>query len=302
MAPASDAPGFRATLAPILLLGFVITSWGGNYVVMKHAVATNGPWTFNALRYGLAVLFLGAWLAARAGWRGLLPVPGERAAMAGVGLLQAAIMTGCTTWALTHIDASRTVLIAYSMPIWALLFAFLMSREAVTPRMAASVALGFSGLAVLFAPWGMDWTGPGARAGSAATLVGAMAWALGAVLYRRRRWTSSFGSQIFLQMLTAAGFAGLCVLLFEGQPLRLDPEFGLIVLYNALVPTILAFLAWAKILTRMPAATAGQFVLLSPIFGILLGHLVLAEPLTPTLVLSALMILGGALLAYLSQA
>lgn len=286
----------------ILLLAFVIAAWGGNYVVMKVAVAVNGPWTFNMLRYGLAVLFLGGGLCVQAGWRRMLPVRGERAAMAFVGFLQASVMTGCTTWALTVIDASRTVLIAYSMPIWSLLFAFLVSREAVTPRLAASVALGFGGLAVLCAPWAMDWSSETAMMGSIAALVGAMAWALGSVLYRRRTWKSSFGSQVFLQMLTAAIVALLCVFLFEQQPLRFNLQYGLIVVYNALVPTILAFWFWAKILTSIPAATAGQFVLLSPVFGIVLGHLVLGEPLTVALILSAVMILCGALLAYIQPA
>ena len=81
----------------------------------------------------------------------------------------------------------------------------------------------------------------------------------------------------------------------------LDTHYVLIVLYNALVPTILAFWFWAKILTLIPAATAGQFVLLSPIVGIVLGSLVLGEAITATLVVSAAMILGGALLAYIRR-
>jgi drug/metabolite transporter (DMT)-like permease len=63
----------------------------------------------------------------------------------------------------------------------------------------------------------------------------------------------------------------------------------------------LAFWFWAKILTLIPAATAGQFVLLSPIFGILLGWLVLGEAVTPMLIVSATLILGGALLAYMKR-
>lgn len=298
-APGGEASGLRASLGLVLLLGFVIAIWGGNYVVTKLAVSMNGPWAFNALRYGLAAFLLGAWLVVRAGWRGLLPPPEERAALALIGFLQASVVTSSTIWALTLIDASRAVLICYSMPIWALLLAFLISRDTVTPRMGASVALGFGGLAILCAPWAMDWTSRDALAGSGSALVSAVAWALAAVLYRRRPWVSSFESQVFLQVLIGAGAALVLAALFEREPLRLDVGYGLIILYNALAPTILAFWCWARILARMPAATAGQFVLLSPVFGILLAHLVLAEPLTATLFVSALMILGGALMAYL---
>jgi drug/metabolite transporter (DMT)-like permease len=93
----------------------------------------------------------------------------------------------------------------------------------------------------------------------------------------------------------------LCAAAFEQRALVFDARYGAIILYNALVPTILAFWSWAKILTLIPAATAGQFVLLSPILGILLGSLVLGEAVTPMLIASAALILGGALLAYMKR-
>jgi drug/metabolite transporter (DMT)-like permease len=285
----------------ILLLALVIGAWGSNYVVMKLGVANNGPWIFNVFRFGLAAAFLAILLGFQRGWRELLPVRGERAPMVLAGVLQMWLTTSSTIWALTLIDASRTILIAYSMPIWALLFAFIISRETVTPRLAASMTLGFGGLAVLCAPWEMDWTSHAALAGSAAALVGAIAWALGSVLYRRRAWISSFESQVFLQVLTAAGIAIVCAALFERQPFTFDLSYGMIVVYNALIPTSLAFWLWARILARMPAAIAGQFVLLTPVFGIALGHIVLSEPLTAPLMLSAVMILGGALMTMVER-
>jgi drug/metabolite transporter (DMT)-like permease len=202
---------------------------------------------------------------------------------------------------LTHIDANRTILITYSMPIWALFFGLVLSRDLVNLQSVISVALGFGGLALFCAPWSMDWTSSGALAGSGAALLGSVGWALGAVLYRRFALTSSLGQQIFLQVLTAAVTALLCAAAFEQRPLLFDARYGVIILYNALVPTILAFWFWAKILTLIPAATAGQFVLLSPIFGILLGWLVLGEAVTPMLIVSATLILGGALLAYMKR-
>ncbi len=100
-------------------------------------------------------------------------------------------------------------------------------------------------------------------------------------------------------MLTAACASCLCFALFESQPLELSLPYAAIVLYNALIPTILAFWFWAKILTRIPAAVAGQFVLLSPVAGILASAAFLAEPVTLPLLVSTAMILGGALIAYM---
>jgi drug/metabolite transporter (DMT)-like permease len=291
----------RQNIVLALLLLFVIGAWGGNYVITKIAVRTNGPWAFNAFRYTTAATLLAAWLCYQQGWRSLIPARGESGRIVLTGLLQIFVTTSSTNWALTHIDANRTILIAYSMPIWALFFGFFLSRDLVNLKSVISVALGFGGLALFCAPWSMDWTSYDALAGSGAALLGAAGWALGAVLYRRFMWTSSLGQQIFLQVLAAAVAALLCASAFEQRPLVLDMQYGLIVLYNALVPTILAFWFWAKILTLIPASTAGQFVLLSPIVGILLGSLVLGEAITPMLIVSAALILGGALLAYIKQ-
>jgi len=50
----------RENLVLALLLLFVIGAWGGNYVITKIAVRTNGPWAFNAFRYTTAASLLAA--------------------------------------------------------------------------------------------------------------------------------------------------------------------------------------------------------------------------------------------------
>jgi drug/metabolite transporter (DMT)-like permease len=294
-------PTIRDNILLALLLVFVIGAWGANYVITKIAVSINGPWAFNAFRYATAAALLAAWLCSQKGWRALLPVRGEFGRTILIGLLQISVTTSSTNWALTRIDANRTILLAYSMPIWALFFGLVLSRDLVNLRSVIGVALGFGGLALFCAPWSMDWTSIDALTGSGAALLGSVAWALGAVLYRRFTWTSSLGQQIFLQLLTAAVTAILCAAAFEQRAVVFDGHYVAIILYNALVPTILAFWFWAKILTLIPATTAGQFMLLSPIVGIVLGSLVLGEAMTPVLIASAALILGGALLASMKR-
>ena len=205
-------------------LGWCRGAWGGNFVVTKVAVTTNGPWIFNALRYATAAALLAAWLCYQKGWRFLLPARGEFGRIVLIGLLQTSLTTSSTNWALTHIDANGTILIAYSMPIWALFFGLVLWRDLVNLQSVISVALGFGGLALFCAPWSMDWTSYDALAGSGAALLGSVGWALGAVLYRRFAWTSSLGQQIFLQVLTAAVTAFLCAAAFEQRALHRDAE------------------------------------------------------------------------------
>jgi drug/metabolite transporter (DMT)-like permease len=281
-----------------LLFTVLITAWGGNYTWIKIALRDSGPWTFNALRYALAVFILGVALAASRGWRELLPVAGERVGLALIGLLQIAMITGLSTLALERIEASRTVLIVYSMPIWAILLSVLVLGQHVKLASTVGVLLSFLGLCLLLSPWAMDWSRPAVVLGSFLALCGTMAWALGALLYRQRRWQSDFWSQVFWQILIAAIVTLLGALVFETVILHFTTSYGVILIYNAIVPTVLAYWCWSRVLGRMSVPRASQVLMLSPGFGVLLSAAVLDEPLTISLLTSSILIISGAVLSY----
>lgn len=296
--PEAEKDASQPQVAPIVFLVFVIFAWGGNYTWVKLALQDGGAWTFNALRYSCAVLFLAVVLLGNGGYRKVLPEPGERLQMSVIGILQIALMTGGTTLALELIEANRTVLIAYSMPVWAMVLSFLILGERVDRRMLAGLALGLAGLGLLCAPWAMDWANREAVIGSTIALGATLAWALGSVLYRARKWRSGFWQQVFGQLAAGACVVVAAGLLFERQGTTPTPTYVTIVIYNAIVPSILGFWCWARALDRIPVATASQVLLLSPVFGVVLSAVVLGEVITGTLVASATLIVTGALLSY----
>lgn len=282
----------------VLLFTVLITAWGGNYTWIKLALRDSGPWTFNALRYALAVLILGAVLAASRGWRELLPLPSERPRLALIGLLQIAMITGLSTLALEIIEAGRTVLIVYSMPLWAILLSAGFLGERMRLASTIGVLLSFLGLCLLLSPWALDWSRPAVVLGSFLALCGTIAWALGALLYRQQRWQSDFWSQVFWQILIAAIATVMGALIFERTILNFTTSYGVILIYNAIVPTVLGYWCWSRLLGRMSVPRASQVLMLSPGFGVLLSAAVLDEPLTITLLTSSILIISGAVLSY----
>ena len=287
-----------SSLGTVLLFTVLVTAWGGNYTWIKIALRDSGPWAFNAFRYALAVLILGAALAASRGWRELIPVPGERIRLALIGLLQIAMITGLSTLALEKIEAGRTVLIVYSMPIWAILFSVGFFGERVRLASAVGVLLSFFGLCLLLSPWALDWNRLAVVLGSLLALCGTMAWALGALLYQQRRWQSDFWSQVFWQILTAAVVMAIGALIFERTSFHFTTSYGVVLIYNALVPTVLGYWCWSRLLGRISVSRGSQVLMLSPVFGVLLSSAVLDEPLTITLLTSSILIIGGAVLSY----
>lgn len=284
----------RAALGYLLAL---VVLWGGNYTWVKIAIGSVGPLYFNLFRYGGAVLILVAVALAAGRVRTLVPEPGERAGLALVGLLQAGLMTSMTAAAIQFLTASQVVLIAYSVPVWALVWGALLAGEAVRRLAVVGAGLGLAGLALMTQPGEGGWQ-PGTLTGLALGLIGVNGWAVGAVLYRRRSWKTGFWRQIFWQMLATALAMAVLAPLFD-EAARIDPTPSMIAvsLYNAAGPILLGFFCWAQALSRVPAATAGQVLVLAPVFGVLQSHLVLDEPLGPNILGATLLVTAGAWLA-----
>lgn len=294
------APGVATRLptnwAAVGFLLVLVFAWGGNYTWVKMALDDIGPWSFNAMRYLGAALLLGTIFVVSGRGRILLPIPGERLALAFIGLLQVALMTGFTTLALVFTEASRVVLIAYSVPVWALLWSLVLLGEKLTRIAALGAALGIGGLALLAPPDALSWDAA-TLSGIILALLGTQAWAIGAVLYRQRRWRTPFWSQIFWQVGVAAVAMVPAALFVEGFGAWRDTTtLRVIVLYNVVVPTALGFWCWAQALSRVPAATASQVLVLSPIFGMVQSHFVLGEALNESIWAAAAAVSLGALL------
>ena len=153
------------------------------------------------------------------------------------------------------------------------------------------------GLVLLTSPFAMPWNADSIP-GLVFALVAVNGWALGAVLYRRRRWQSTYWQQTFWQLaVTAAVMIPFMIVLEDGGQVRLSASMLAITGWNSVVPTVIGYWCWAQALARLPAAAASQVLLLSPLFGMVLGSLVLDEPLGTWTWLAATCVILGAWLA-----
>lgn len=282
------------------MLAALVVIWGGNYTWVKLALRDISPWTFNAIRYAAAATLVAAFLAAiRSG--PILPLRGERCALAMTGLLQAAVTTVASSMALQWIEASRVVLIIYSMPIWTLPLSAVLLGERATLRSVVGAVLGVAGIVLLTNPFALSWTIETVP-GIALSLTGVLGWALGAVLYRRRAWLSTFWQQTFWQLaISAIVIAPLAIALEHAKPISLSNSLIAILIYNIVGPTALGFWLWARVLSRLPATMASQLLLLSPVFGMWQSQVVLGEPRGPWIIAAAAAIVCGAWLAIPSR-
>jgi len=261
----------------ILLLAALALLWGTNWPAMKLALNEIGPWTFRSVCLvggGIGLLTI-----ARAGGHPLRVAPQER------GPLFVAALFNITGWhifsayGLSLIQAGRAVIIAYTMPLWAVILGRLLLREPLTPGRILALLLGLAGLAVLIGPEvAALWRTP---VGALLMLAAALSWGAGTVLVKKGRWTMPTVALTAWQVSLGAVPVVLGQLLLEPLPslsqLSLSAVAG--TAYATLIGIILCHWAWFKAVRLLPSGVAAIGTLGIPVVGVLSSGLVLGEPM-----------------------
>ncbi len=172
-------------LKTLFLLAVLTLSWGGNWPAMKAAVAEIPVWTFRSI----CLVVGGAILLVMVRLRGEpLAVPrAERRPLVLAALLNVAVWQLCSAYGLTFMKAGRASIIAFTMPLWAVILDRLLFGERVPRSKALALALGLAGLAVLIGP---DLAHLAASpAGALFMLAASITWAAGTLVLKRNRWT-----------------------------------------------------------------------------------------------------------------
>jgi drug/metabolite transporter (DMT)-like permease len=262
---------------------------------MKLALANAPPLSFVLLRLvGTLAVMAPALLVLRAP---LLPIEGERLGLFLVGQLQIAGFLICSIIGLAIVPAGRAIVLAFTMPLWAIPIELWLGMEGLRRMQLAGAAVGFAGLILFMNPGLVDWGDPRIVGGNAMLLLAAICWALGSILYRRRVWRSSFWAQTFWQL--AVSTVVVAVIALPGvveTGVHWSAGLVAILAYNWIVTTALGYFLWNKVLSVMPAGVAGQVMALTPIGGFLLSAAIFGGAVTAEIVISIVLIVVGIIL------
>ena len=260
------------TAAALWLAGLTL-AWGGGWPVMKYAVGELPIYTFRILTaWGGGALVL-ALSAARGNPIGLDRREWKPAALA--ALFNVTGWFYFTALGLTLMPAGRSAVLAYTMPLFAIVAARLMLREPITRQKAAGLALG-GGAILLLLGEGVERLGE-APLGVLAVLGAAASWGIGTVL-QKRPWQTPVLTLIGWQLLIGGIPMGVLALANDRAPFADLTIFGVLsVAYVIGVATLFGYLAWFTILDRAPAAVASIAVLPVPLVGVLSSAIFLGE-------------------------
>ena len=272
--------------------------WGSTYLAIAVAVDTLPPFLMAAARFGLAGLALLAWVAIRR--RESLNMPSRRQLLDStvVGALLLGGGMGLVAWGEQTIPSGITAVVVAMMPVWVAIFggAFFGDR---LPRIAGlGIVVGFVGVAILVGPTALGAPEALDAPGVLAVLVAPIAWSIGS-LYASHR------ARLPGDPLVATGMqmvAGSLVLAFmavaTGEPGRFEParvsiESFAAFLYLTVIGSVLAFTTFGWMLRVAPLPLVATYAYVNPVIAVILGALILAEPIEPRMLLAGAIIVGA---------
>jgi drug/metabolite transporter (DMT)-like permease len=276
----------------LLALAAAVTAWGIGWPVNRAILYHLPPLSTVAVRSAIAVLAL----FAIAGWQKRLTLPDRQdlPVLFSISLLHMTGYAVLVSVGLLFVPVGRSIVLAYTTPLWVTPGAALFLRERLTGWRALGVALGLGGLAVLFNPLGFDWHNRQGLIGNGVLLLAALLWA-GSILHiRAHRWKAAPFDLIPWEMALATLILGIMALAIDGWPrIAWTPNLIWLLLYSALPGTALAFWASAVASQNLPAVTTSLGLLAAPVIGIVASAVTLGEAPTLTLITAVAMIIGG---------
>jgi probable blue pigment (indigoidine) exporter len=201
-----------------------------------------------------------------------------------------------TAKALAWLTASEAVVITYTLPIWAAIFAWPMLGERLALRQVLAILLGVGGVA-LMVDLGSATTGPHQLPGAVLALGAAMLFGLGTVIAKRRPLALPPITSVAWQASLGTIPVGLLALSEDPVSSGITWQGWAAVAYISTFPLTIAYLAWFRALRLVPASTAATTVLISPMVGVIGSTLMLGETLGPRQIVALVLTLSGVALA-----
>lgn len=272
-------------LGALLLLGAL---WGGSFFFIRVAVPALEPALLMEVRVFIAAVTLSAYTFAVGRLGGILPRWKEFLLLGG---LNAALPFTLIAAAEINLTASFAAILNATIPLFAAIVAVVWIGEALTLKRVVGLVMGIFGVALI-----VGWTpiplNTMVLLSVCASLAAAFSYSLGGIYVKR---TFPDTPPLTLAIGQQAGAATVLLPLAAASLPQEPPPLAavLCVLALALLSTALAYLLYFRLIASVGPTRTLTVTFLVPVFGVLFGVLLLAEPVT----LSMLLGLGIVLLS-----
>ena len=281
---------------PYLAWIVVCLVWGTTYLGIRIALESIPPFLMAAMRWITAGGLLVAVLRSR-GER--IPGRSEWPSLLVLGILLLGFGNGAVVFAQQTVPSGLTSVLVAAAPFWMVgTERVLGGAERLTLMRGTGLVVGFAGIVLLVWPelqsTSGDRSGGAFLVGVAATQLACLGWSIGSSYSRRRQQSENVLAAASLQML----FAGVVLLVLgtlagEWSSLRFTTRTASALVYLTLFGSIIGYSSYIYALKHLPVSTVSLYAYVNPVIAVLLGTIVLNEPLSPRIALAGAVVFVG---------
>ncbi|MFP5224098.1 MAG: DMT family transporter [Actinomycetota bacterium] len=245
-----------------LALLSITVVWGGTFVIVQDAVERIPPFTYLALRFGLAVVVM----AAAGGFTGLRRPDLVLGGLAGLALLAG---YGFQTTGLQYTTPSNAGFITGMFLVFTPLFVAISHRRLPPASSLAGVAIATIGLFLLAAPGRLVL-------GYGDTLVLVCAAAFAAHILALDRWGEAMPTKRFASLqltVVTIGAAAIALVAERGEPMSFDATVWGAIALTGVVASALAFFVQSRAQRELPPVRTAIILTSEPVFAGLFGYI-----------------------------
>lgn len=273
--------------------------WGLAWPAIKISVSEIPPWTFRT--YCLVLSGIGILILAKAKGFKLKLALNELKPLCLVAVFNITGWHMFSAHGVLRMNASRAVIIAFTMPLWATIFSAIFLKERITSTRLLALGIGIGGLAFLIWP---ELGAVGATPVGALLMLGAaLSWATGTVLIKRTNWNTPTTVLTGWQLLLGSIPVVIGALVFE----PLSASWGismravLALLYMVAFPMIYCHWAYFTLVRIFPASIAAIGTLAIPVVGVFSSALILGETIGFAEIIALVLVISALALVILVE-
>lgn len=275
-----------------VILVVLCASWGLQQVAIKVANPGVSPVLQSGIRSIVAAVLLCGWMACRKE-----PIF-RRDGTLGWGLAAGILFSAefiLIYWGLELTNASRAVIFLYLSPFVVALGAqWLIPGERLRSSQIIGLCCAFAGILSAF---GESLRLPDHRMliGDGMLALAAVLWGATTVLIKAGPLARVPASRTLLYQLAVSAFVLPLGSAAMGEPgiVRLTPIVVGSLLYQSVWVAFATYLTWFWLIRHYPVSRLAAFTFLTPLFGVLLGGMLLNETISGTLLLALFLVASG---------
>jgi drug/metabolite transporter (DMT)-like permease len=275
-----------------MAFGAVALFWGTTFYAIRVGVQTMPPFLMAAIRqFSAGAIIVGYFMFKGNAW----PSFNEFKRYAVLGFFMFVLGNGLVSWGIMHVPSGLAAIVCALTPVWMVVInSFGLQKERINIKVGAGFAICFLAQFLIFRNKGIALQDSGFVWGIVFVFVANVAWAYGSIYAKRNK--------VEIHPMMASGIQMLCggLMLFIvgtsiGEWQYMQPDISAIysIIYLIVIGSILSYGCFMYVLKRLPATIVSTYAYINTVVAVMMGWLLLSEPLTIDMFIGVLFTIAG---------